>query len=165
MSQPSQYSSPPPRAASGVTPSGATVEPARVPGDDRSIGEIVGDLGEGLSTLLRQEVALAKAEASETAKRAGAGAGMFAGAAVAALMVATFVSLALWWVIGRAIGTADAPALAPSGLIVAAIWAVVAAILAVVGRSQMKKAAGVPQTKETLTQIPDALKGHEENNR
>lgn len=80
-------------------------ESPRVPGDDRSIGQIVGDLGQDLSTLMRQEVALAQAEASQTAKRYGAGAGMFAGAAVGALMVATFLSLALWWVIGAAIGT------------------------------------------------------------
>lgn len=140
-------------------------ESPRVPGDDRSIGQIVGDLGQDLSTLMRQEVALAKAEASQTAKRYGAGAGMFAGAAVGALMVATFLSLALWWVIGAAIGTADAPALALSGLIVAVIWAVIAAILAAIGKSQMNKAPGVPQTKESLTQIPDALKGDEEKNR
>ena len=148
-------------------PSGPPVtdDAARLPGDDRSIGEIFGDLGEGLSTLMRQEVALAKAELGQTAKRAGAGAGMFAGAAIGALMVLTFLSLALWWLLGRAIGSQDEPALALSGLIVAAIWAVIAAILAAVGRSQLKKAEGAPQTKETLTQIPDALKGDEEKNR
>ncbi|QGF22490.1 phage holin family protein [Raineyella fluvialis] len=150
-----------------VTPEarGSDPDSPRLPGDERSIGEIVGDLGEDLSTLMRQEVALAKAEASQTAKHYGAGAGMFAGAAVGGLMVVTFLSLALWWVIGRAIGTAAEPALAPAGLIVAVIWAIIAAILVAVGRSQMKKAPGVPQTKESLTQIPDALKGDEENNR
>ena len=150
--------------ATAVPPPTAEESP-RLPGDDRSIGEIVGDLGEGLSTLMRQEVALAKAELSQTAKKAGAGAGMFAGAAIGALMAVTFISLALWWLLGRVFGTADAPALALSGVIVFAIWAVIAAILAAVGRSQLKKAQGAPQTKETLTQIPDALKGDEEKNR
>ena len=166
MSHPNE-SDPRARTGPGVAPvyEGVFEDAPRALGDDRSIGEIVGDLGEGLSTLMRQEVALAKAEAGQTAKRAGASAGLFAGAAVAALMVVTFLSLALWWVLGRAFGTADAPALAPAGLIVAAIWAVVAAILAAVGKSQLDKAPGVPQTQETLSQIPDALKGDEEKNR
>ena len=47
----------------------------------------------------------------------------------------------------------------------AVIWAVVAVVLAAVGRSEITKAPGVPKTQETLTQIPDALKGDEEKNR
>jgi hypothetical protein len=167
MSHPYQPTPPPQRSHPDDVP--LTVGPVddvpRQPGDDRSIGEIVGDLGDGLSTLMRQEVALAKAEVSQTAKRAGAGAGMFAGAAVGALMVLTFLSLALWWLIGRSIGSVDAPALALSGVIVAAVWAVIAAILAAVGKSQLNKAQGAPKTMETLTKIPDALKGDEEKTR
>ena len=46
---------------------------------------------------MQQEVALAKAEATQAAKRAGKGAGMFAGAGFAGYFVVLFLSVALWW--------------------------------------------------------------------
>lgn len=168
MSSAYERPAPPPDTGPPRSPTGGPDLPqdgSRLPRDDRSIGQIIGDLGQDLSTLLRQEVDLAKAEVQQTVQRTAKGAGMFGAAGVAGLMVLVFLSLALWWVLGRAIGTATAPALAVSGVIVAAIWAVIAVVLSVVGKSEMKKAPGVPQTKETLTQIPDALKGDEENNR
>lgn len=48
-----------------------------------------------------------------------------------------------------------------SGLIVALIWGIIAAVLAVIGRSQLARIRGVPQTTETVAKIPDALKGNE----
>ena len=152
----------PPRAAG---PDGLPQDGSRLPMDERSIGEILGDLSHDLSTLVRQEMALARAELEQTVKRSSKGAGMFGGAGLAGYMVLLFLSLALWWAIGWGIGSASAPDLGWSGLIVAAIWAVVAAVLAAVGKSEMNKAPGVPQTQETLTQIPEALKGDEEKNR
>ena len=56
-------------------------------GEDKSIGEAMGDVTRDLSLLVQQELALAKAEVSQTATRAGQTAGMFAGAAVAAVLV------------------------------------------------------------------------------
>src|SRR6201991_3185371 len=53
---------------------------------DRGIGELVKDLANQTSTLVRQELKLAQAEVTETGKLAGKGAGMLAGAAVAALL-------------------------------------------------------------------------------
>src|SRR5689334_15003145 len=61
-----------------------------------SIGDLVGDISQGLSTLLRQEVELAKAELKQTTSRAGKAAGMFGGAAVAGWMALLFLSLAVW---------------------------------------------------------------------
>jgi len=121
--------------------------------EDRSIGEILSDVTTDLSILMRQELELAKAELKQTATRAGTGAGLFGGAAVAGHMVLLFVSIALWWSLGMLIGHGW------SGLIVAVIWAIVAAILAVTGKGQLARARGIPQTTETVAKIPDALKG------
>jgi uncharacterized membrane protein YqjE len=51
---------------------------------DKPVGELVGDLGHELTTLIHQEMELARAELAEKGKRAGMGAGMFAAAAVLA---------------------------------------------------------------------------------
>jgi hypothetical protein len=49
-------------------------------------------------------------------------------------------------------------------VIVAVIWLVAGAVLYLVARAQMKKISGLPQTTETVRQVPNALKGHEERN-
>jgi len=139
-------------------PMGRDLSAARLDGDraeDRSIGEILSDVTTDLSTLMRQELELAKAELKQTATRAGTGAGMFGGAAVAGHMVLIFLSLALWWGLGNLIG------LGWSALIVAVIWAIVGAVLAVTGRGQLARSCGVPATTDTVSKIPDALKGNE----
>jgi hypothetical protein len=51
-----------------------------------------------------------------------------------------------------------------SALIVAAIWAIIAAVLASVGKKELDRVRGVPRTTETLGKIPNALKGQEEKN-
>jgi Na+/melibiose symporter-like transporter len=121
-----------------------------------SIGELLSDISTDLSTLMRQEVALAKAELTQSAKQTGKGAGMLAGAGVAGHFVLLFISIALWWGIGNATGHGW------SALIVAAIWAIIAAILAATGRKEMKKVTGVPQTTDTVKKIPSAVAGNEE---
>ncbi|TDE91553.1 phage holin family protein [Occultella glacieicola] len=132
------------------------------PRDERSVGELFGEVSKDLSTLIRQEVALAKAEVQESAKRAGKGAGMLGGAAWASNFLLLFLSLALWWAIGAMIGDGDdVPALGWSALIVAGIWAVVAAVLALLGRKSLESVEGIPQTADTVKRIPDALKGQQ----
>jgi hypothetical protein len=151
-----------PFAASSAAPSGtapSNAAPGTTTGrDDRSVGELVGEVSRDLSTLIRQEVELAKAEATQSAKRAGKGAGMFGGAGVAGHMVLLFLSLALWWALGTVMGGGW------SGLIVAGVWAVIAAVLAMRGRSELKSVEGLPQTADSVKKIPDALRGHEERN-
>lgn len=139
------------------------VDPAGMPAaypdetlpEERSIGDMVGKVAEDLGTLVQQELELAKAELKQTATRAGAGAGMFGGAAVGALLMLIFLSTAVWWAIGNETGRGWA------GLIVAAIWAVITAVLYFLGRAQLSKARGLPKTTETVKKIPDALKGNE----
>jgi hypothetical protein len=127
-----------------------------LPGDERpSIGELLSDVSSNLSDLMRQELELAKAELRQSAPRVGKGAGMLGGAGLAANLMLVFLSVAAWWGIGNATGRGW------SGLIVAAVWAVIAAVLALVGRSEIKSATGLPRTTETVKRIPDALQGHE----
>ncbi|MEE6282417.1 phage holin family protein [Georgenia sp. MJ170] len=129
---------------------------------DASIGDLLGNISDDFSTLVRQEMALAKAEINQTVSKVGKGAGMFGGAGLAAYFTLLFLSLALWWALGAMIGQGDAqPALGWSALIVAALWGIVAAILAVTGRKEVQEADGVPQTTETLKKIPDAVKGQD----
>jgi len=122
---------------------------------DRSLGELISEVTEDLSTLMRQELELAKAELQQSASRAGKGVGMLGGAGVAGYFVLLFASIALWWAIGAATG------LGWSAVIVAVIWAVIAAVLAMVGRNSLKSVRGMPKTADTVKKIPDALKGNE----
>jgi hypothetical protein len=105
-----------------------------------------------MSTLMRQEVELAKVELRQSATRAGKGSGMLAGAGVAGHFVLLFLSLALWWALGTIMG------LGWSGVVIAVIWAIVAAVLASMGRKELKAIKGLPQTTETLQEIPPTLK-------
>lgn len=124
--------------------------------DDRSIGELFSAVSGDISTLMRQEVELAKAEVRQSATNAGAGVGMLGAAGVAGWMVLLFVSISAWWGIAQFIGQAW------SGLVIAAIWAVIGAVLYSAGRNKLKSIEGLSQTTETAKQIPTALAGHEE---
>lgn len=127
--------------------------------EERSIGDLMGDVTRDLSVLLRQEVELAKAELRESATQAGKGGGMLAGAGVAGFLALMFLSIAAWWALGTVIGNGW------SGLVVAIIWAVVAAVLAATGRTELSRVRGLPTTADTVSKIPNALKGNEEDNR
>lgn len=140
-----------------VLPGRGTV-PAPVE-QERSIGELMGDVSRDLSTLLRQEVELAKAELRESGSRVGKGAGLLTGAAVGGHFAILFLSIALWWGLGTVIG------MGWSAVVVAVLWGVVAAILAVRGRAELNRVKGLPKTAETVSKIPNALKGNEEDNR
>jgi hypothetical protein len=121
-----------------------------------NVGELFADISRDLSTLIRQETELAKAEMRQSAAKAGKGAGMLGGAGVAGHFVLLFLSIALWWGLGNETGRGW------SALVVAAVWAVIAAVLASVGRREIKQVKGIPQTTQTAREIPDALKGNED---
>ncbi|MFS2242210.1 phage holin family protein [Microbacterium sp. OR16] len=122
-----------------------------------SLGELLGEVSRDISTLMRQEVALAKAELKESAAKSAKGAGLMGAAGYGALMAVFFLSMALWWALGTLIGGGW------SGVIVAVIWALIALVLFLVGRGQLQEVEGAPQTVETLKEIPDTLKRNEEN--
>ncbi len=148
---------------STAIPGPVTPEPSRsadVEAQDKadaaSIGEIVSDISAGLSTLMRQEVALAKAEARESASQAGKAAGLFSGAALGGWMAVLFLSLAVWEWLSGAIDNRGWAA-----FIVMVVWAVIAAVLASMGRTEMTRIGGMPRTIETTKRVPDAVKGQE----
>jgi len=121
----------------------------------RSVGELLGDITTDLTTLLRQEVELAKAEVRQSADHAKAGGAMLGVAAVAALLMLIFLSTAAWWALGELIGRGW------SALVVAVVWGIVAAVAASVGRKRLANVSPVaPRTVDTTTEIPDALRGH-----
>ena len=123
----------------------------------RSVGEVLGDITGDLSTLMRQELELAKAELKESADHAKAAGGMFAGAGVAGHLALIFLSLALWWALGDLLDS-----LGWSALVVGLLWAFAATVMASMGRTRMKRATPLaPRTLDTSKDIPDALKGHQ----
>jgi len=119
------------------------------------LGQLIGDITRDMSTLLRQEVALAKAEVTTEVTKTGKAAGMLGGAGFAGYMVLLFLSIALWWGLSNGMDEGWA------ALIVAAIWAVIGAVLYSTGRKQFRQVHPKPErTVETVGQIPGALKGH-----
>jgi hypothetical protein len=125
---------------------------AHAKADMTSLGDLLGDVTRDLSTLMRQELELAKAEAKQSATRAGKGGGMLAGAGVAGHFVLLFLSIALWYALGELMG------LGWSAVVVALIWGIIAAVLASTGRKELKAVKGMPQTVETVQEIPPTLK-------
>lgn len=120
--------------------------------ETESLGSLMSQVTTDLSTLIRQEIALAKAELTASAKDAGKGAGMFGGAGIAGHFVLLFLSISLW----AAIGGTDV-GYAWSALIVAVLWAIVAAILAALGKKSIDEVDGMPRTAQTLKDIPEAV--------
>jgi Putative Actinobacterial Holin-X, holin superfamily III len=118
---------------------------ARARAAEASPGELASEVAKDMSTLVRQEVALAKAELQREAKTAGTAVGAFGGAGFAGYFVLVFLSLAMMWALGSTM------ALGWAALIVAAVWAAIAAVLAVLGRSRLKRFNPKPErTIETV---------------
>jgi hypothetical protein len=113
---------------------------------DRPIGQLLRELGDEISTLVRAEIALAKAEIAEKVKPAAASAGMFGGtalfglgafgAATAFLIALIALALPVW----------------AAALIVTVIYGAVALVLVQAGKKKMQEAAPlVPeQTAQTV---------------
>ena len=114
--------------------------------DDRSVGELLKELSEQTSTLVRQELDLAKAEMSEKGKQAGLGAGMFGGAGIFGLLALIALTACLVMALDRVMVDWLA------ALVVAAGYAAIAGALALTGRNKVREAApAVPeQTRDTL---------------
>ena len=118
-----------------------------------SVGQLIGEVTRDLSTLMRQELELAKAEVKTEASKAGKGAGLLGAAGFAGYMLLLFLSIALWWALSHLVGHSW------SALIVAILWGIVAAVTYSMGRKQLKQVNPKPErTVETLQQVPGALK-------
>jgi uncharacterized membrane protein YqjE len=113
--------------------------------DGRSLGEIVGDLSHDLTTLVKQELDLARTELKAEAAKAGKGAGMLGGAGVAGLLALILGSFALAYLLDNWMPVELA------FLIVTVLWAIVGAVLAARGRKELKNAnPQLPETQQTL---------------
>ena len=123
-----------------------------------SVGEMIGHVAQDLSLLMRQELELAKAEIKQEVSKTGKAAGMLGGAGFAGYMVLLFASIALWWGLSNLMDQGWA------ALVVTGIWAVIGAVLFVVGRDRMKQVNPKPeQTVETVRELPETLKPAERN--
>jgi len=121
------------------------IDPGNGPQDERSLGEIVSDLSTNLSALIQQEMALAKAELTQEVSKVGKGAGFLGGAGLAGYFVLLFASLALTFLLD------DWLPLEAAALITTGLWAIVAAVLALTGRKELKAAnPQLPTTQQTL---------------
>src|SRR3954452_16722570 len=130
-----------------------TTEAVRPDVEGTSVGQLLGEVSKDLSTLMRQELELAKAEMKVEAKKAGQGAGAFGVAAFAGYMVLMFLSFALWWALENVMDAGLA------ALIVAVLWGVIAAVGYVMGKKKFQQVNPKPErTVETLQQVPGALK-------
>jgi hypothetical protein len=148
----------PPGGAYGA-PGGSSTPPAHAAGGyedvgEVSVGELVGNVTRDLSTLMRQELALAQAELKAEASKTGKAAGALGAAGFAGYMAVLFLSICLWWALGELIGNGW------SALVVAVIWGIVGAVLYSTGRKKLREVHPTPErTVDTLKDVPSALKG------
>jgi len=112
---------------------------------DRPVGDLLKQLSEDTATLVRKEVELARAEVTQKGKQAGIGAGMFGGAGVAALLALGSLTACLIALLATGMEVWIA------ALIVTVLWAAIAGVLALVGKTRVQEATPpVEQTVETI---------------
>ena len=127
-------------------PSEATQEDLR----DRPIGELLKELSTQTTTLVRQELDLAKAEMAEKGKQAGLGAGMFGGAGVFGLLALGALTTCLIAALATGVD------LWLAALIVALVYAAIAGVLALAGKKKTQEATppapeqAIESTKEDV---------------
>ena len=151
---PSPYPSGPVPAGPVGAPTGPHAAGPYTDVGDASVGELFGNVTRDLSTLMRQEFALAQAELKAEASKTGKAAGALGAAGFAGYMAVLFLSICLWWALGHLIGNGW------SALVVAVVWGIVGAVLYSSGRKKLREVNPTPErTVDTLKNVPDALKG------
>jgi uncharacterized membrane protein YqjE len=128
---------------------------------ERPLGELVKALATETSTLVKQEIDLAKAEMTEKGKKAGKGAGMFGAAGIVGFLALSALTACLIALLATALDHVWLAA-----LIVALVYGAVAGVLALTGKKEVQEATppAPEQTIETLkedvqwakTQTPSA---------
>ena len=102
--------------------------------DDPTIGKLVADASRDLSSLVRNEIALAKSELKVSVKAGGTGIGLFGGAAFLGLLAIIMFSVALAHFVSM-----TGLHLAWCFLIVFGLYLLLAGLLAFVGVKKVKK--------------------------
>ena len=133
----------------------ATTPPGRghTGAEEPSVGALVQSAMADVSTLVRSEIELAKAEIGTSVKRGGISAGAFAAAGVLAAFAAIFFFITLaefltWLGLPRWV----------SYLIVFALLLLLAGIAGLIGYRQIKKIKKPEKTLETLQDLPDVMR-------
>ena len=119
---------------------------------ERSLGELFSQLTADLGRLFRTEVQLAKTEARSEIKQAGKGAGMLGGAGLSAWLALVMLSFTLAWLLDKELDRSV------SFLLVGLLWAVVAAVLAAMGKRAIAAAKPLPETVQTLKEDAEWVK-------
>jgi len=115
---------------------------------DKSIPELMRELTDETTTLFRQELDLAKAEMTQKGKEAGLGIGMFGAAGIIALfalgaLTACFIA-----------ALASTMPVWLAALIVTAVYAVIAGIVALIGKQRLKQATP-PKPDQTIQTVKE----------
>ncbi len=109
------------------------------------MGELIAQVATDISTLMRQEFALAKAEMKQEVSKAGKAGGLLGGAGFAGYLLAIFASLTLMFLLDLVLPLWAAAA------IMTALFGVVAFVLFTMGRKKLKSIDPTPhRTIETL---------------
>jgi uncharacterized membrane protein YqjE len=117
---------------------------------DRPVGELLKELSNQTTTLVRQELELAKAEMAEKGKQAGLGAGMFGGAGLVGLLALGALTTCLIAALATGVD------LWLAALIVALVYAAIAGVLALAGKKKAQEATpaapeqAIESTKEDV---------------
>jgi Flp pilus assembly protein TadB len=143
------------RSQGAAHPVGADPDSPGQRAANESLGSLLGEVTKDISTLMRQEVELAKAELKQSATKAGKGAGMYGGAAVAGYFALLFISIALWWGLGHLIDNGW------SAVVVALIYGIVAFVLYRRGKKELDQVEGLPRTADSVKKIPETFKNGE----
>ncbi|HMD11468.1 MAG TPA: phage holin family protein [Marmoricola sp.] len=126
----------------------------RVPAtDDPTIGKLVGDVSNDVSSLIRSEIALAKTELKFSAKAGGVGIGLFAAAAFLLVLAVIMLSVAIAYFIHF-----TGLDLAWCFLIVFGFYALVAAVLGLFGYRSVRKVRGPEASIEQIKETKAVLK-------
>ena len=115
---------------------------------ERPIGDLLKQLSQETTTLVRQELELAKAEMAEKGKKAGKGAGMFGGAGVVGFLALGALTAALI----LALDTGMKAWLA--ALIVGLVYAAIAGVLALTGKKEVQQATP-PVPEQTVESVKE----------
>ena len=127
-----------------------------LPDTDPTIGRLVSDATRDVSSLIRNEIKLAKTEVQVSVKAGGTGIGLFAGAVFFVLMGLVMLSMAFAYLINW---NGDGLALQWAFLIVFAAYLLIAALLAFVGYRKVKQVRPPDKAIHQGKEIPRALKG------
>ncbi len=122
-------------------------------GSEPSIGALVQSAMADVSTLIRNEVELAKSEIGRSAKKAGIGVGLFAAAGV----LLAFAGIYFFVFVAEGLTALGVPRWL-SYLIVTVFLAIVAGIAAFIGLRMVKKIDKPERTLESLRELPDVMR-------